>query len=71
MDPAEALARLDALESRAMQQDQVIEDLNAALTAQWRVVDRLTRQLASLEERVGEFGKGPGALPPDAPPPHY
>ena len=72
MDPAtQAEARLDALESRAMQQDRVIEDLNTALTAQWRIIDRLTRQVANLDERVQEFGKGPGAAAPDAPPPHY
>ena len=69
--PADPGARLEALESRIMQQDQVIEDLHVALTAQWRVIDRLTRQLASLDERVQEFGKEPGAPPSDAPPPHY
>ena len=72
MDPVDPpSARIDALEMRAMRQDQVVEDLNAALTAQWRVIDNLTRLVASLDERVQEFGKPSGTGFPEAPPPHY
>ncbi len=71
MQPQDATAaRLDALEIRAMHQDQLIEDLNAALTAQWRVIDDLHRQVARLDERVQDFGKGSGETP-ERPPPHY
>lgn len=63
-------ARLDALEAHAMQQDRIIEDLNTALTAQWRVIDSLTRQVAGLDERLQELGKPPGGAPVE-PPPHY
>ena len=65
-----ALDRLDALEARAMHQDRLIEDLNAALTKQWRIIDALRRQVASLDERV-EAGQASSAAVPEAPPPHY
>ncbi|MFC3703795.1 SlyX family protein [Devosia honganensis] len=62
--------RLDALEMRIAYQDRTIEDLNAALTGQWQVIDRLTRQLALLEEQVRSGGY---IADPDTekPPPHY
>jgi SlyX protein len=39
--------RIDALEARLMFQDETIETLNKAITAQWQQIDALTRQLAS------------------------
>jgi SlyX protein len=60
--------RLDALESRLMFQDDTIETLNKTITEQWLKIDALTRQLASLRERLQD------AEAPDAtsePPPHY
>ena len=44
--------RLDALESRLMFQDETIETLNQTITAQWQQIDALTRQLASLSDRL-------------------
>ena len=46
--------RIDALESRLMFQDDTIETLNQTITEQWRKIDALTRQLASLSERLQE-----------------
>lgn len=62
--------RIDALETRIAFQDQTIEDLNAALTAQWRTIDLLTKKLAMLEEQVrsGGFIADPAT---ERPPPHY
>ena len=65
-------ARLDELEMRAVHQDQTIEDLNAAITAQWKLIERLERQVARLAERVAEAEQSAGqAAPVDRPPPHY
>ncbi len=62
--------RLAALESRVAYQDATIEELNAAITAQWRVIDALAREVAALTDRIGDLARRePGA--PEPPPPHY
>ena len=70
MTDAEQHARIDALETRIAYQDQTIEELNTALTAQWKVIDLLTKKLATLEEQVrsGSFIADPAT---EKPPPHY
>ena len=71
-DTPSTSARLDELEMRAVHQDQTIEDLNAAITAQWKLIERLERQVARLAERVAEAEQSAGqAAPVDRPPPHY
>jgi SlyX protein len=62
--------RLDALETRIAFQDQTIEELNATITAQWRVIDGLTRKLTTLEEQV-RSGSQIADPSTEAPPPHY
>jgi SlyX protein len=62
--------RIDALEMRLAYQDVTIETLNQTITAQWTEIDRLTRQVAELKERVREAeSNAPG--PSDEKPPHY
>ena len=62
--------RLDALEMRVAHQDLTIEALDAIVTAQWRKIDALTRELAMLSERLTDLGRREtGAAEP--PPPHY
>ncbi len=63
--------RIDELEIRIAHQDQTIEDLNAAITAQWKLIERLERQVTMLGERVAEAEQSAGAAPVDRPPPHY
>ena len=46
--------RIDALEARAMFQDETIETLNKTITEQWLKIDALTRQVAALSERLQE-----------------
>lgn len=66
----EAAERIDALETRIAYQDHTIEELNAAITEQWKTIDILTRKLAMLEEQVraGAYIADPAT---EKPPPHY
>jgi SlyX protein len=62
--------RIDALETRLTYQDEAIETLNQAITKQWLEIDRLTRRLAEMKERLQEAERhAPG--PANEPPPHY
>jgi SlyX protein len=62
--------RVDLLETRLMFQDETIDSLNKTITEQWLKIDALTRQLASLSERLQEAeARTPGAA--NEPPPHY
>jgi SlyX protein len=71
MSDVDALSeRIDALEMRLTYQDVTIETLNQTITAQWVEIDRLTRQVAQLKERLQEAeSNAPG--PANEPPPHY
>lgn len=63
-------ARIVELEIGRAHQDRAIEDLNEAITAQWKVIDELKREIARLTAEVREAADaGPGE--PDPPPPHY
>jgi SlyX protein len=64
-------ARIDQLEIRVAYQDEIIEDLNRTITAQWKQIDGLTRQLAQLLDRVQEAEAKAGSAPPSERPPHY
>ena len=69
-DAAKLSERIDALEIRLSYQDETIETLNQTITAQWKQIDVLTRQLAQLSERLQEAeANAPG--PANEPPPHY
>ena len=62
--------RIDALETRLTYQDETIETLNQAITKQWLEIDRLTRRLAEMKERLQEAeSQAPG--PASERPPHY
>jgi SlyX protein len=62
--------RIDTLEMRLAYQDVTIETLNQTITAQWTEIDKLTRQLAELKERLRE-AESNLAGPANEPPPHY
>jgi SlyX protein len=71
-DTSPDTSRIDELEMRVAHQDQTIEDLNAAVTAQWKLIDKLERQLSRLAERVTDSELSAGeATPVNRPPPHY
>jgi SlyX protein len=62
--------RVDALEARVVYQDDAIETLNQTITAQWKQIDALTRQVAALSDRLQEAeASSPG--PANERPPHY
>lgn len=71
-ETANLRARCDALEETVAHHEQTIEDLNAAIAAQWREIEGLKRQLRRLGERVDEVesGSGQAGVPIDKPP-HY
>jgi SlyX protein len=71
MNNVDALSeRIDALEMRLTYQDVSIETLNQTITAQWVEIDRLTRQVSELKERLQDAeSHAPG--PVNEPPPHY
>jgi SlyX protein len=64
--------RIDTLEMRVAYQDETIETLNQALTAQWEQIDALKREIARLNDRLAAAESNitapPGVEPP---PPHY
>ena len=62
--------RVDALETRLMFQDETIETLNKTITEQWLKIDALTRQLATLSERLQQ-AETPLPDAGNARPPHY
>jgi SlyX protein len=70
MSDRELSERIDALEARVMYQDDTIETLNQTITAQWREIDALKRQIALLSERV-EDAEVNAEAPSNEPPPHY
>ncbi len=62
--------RIEVLETRLTYQDEAIDTLNGTITAQWKQIDALTRQLAALSERLQEAeARTPAAA--NEPPPHY
>jgi SlyX protein len=62
--------RVDALEMRLTYQDEAIETLNQTITAQWKQIDALTRQLAEVKARLQDAESNAPA-PANEPPPHY
>ena len=62
--------RIDALESRLMYQDETIEQLNETITAQWKQIDALMRQVAALGERLQQAEAHAPASANERPP-HY
>ena len=64
-------ARLDALEIRIAHQDQAIEDLNETITAQWKEIDRLKREIERLGDRVASAEASIGPEGGDEPPPPH
>ncbi len=68
-DVSDHSSRFDSLEVRIAHQDQTIADLSEVITAQWRKIDALERQVAKLHDEYQNM-VAPRELP-EPPPPHY
>jgi SlyX protein len=64
-------ARIDTLETRLAYQDQIVDDLNRTVTAQWTQIEGLAREMARLSDRVQQAEDRGGPAAPEPPPPHY
>lgn len=72
MTDQELTRRLEELEARFAFQEQTIEDLNQAVTAQMTEIAELKRRLGMMGEQIREIGEHPAlAQAPEPPPPHY
>ncbi len=61
--------RIDELEIRIAHQDRTIADLSDMLTAQWKKIELLERQLRRLGEELEAMESGDA--PANQKPPHY
>jgi SlyX protein len=62
--------RIEELEARLAHQEKNIGDLNDVITAQWKKIDALERQLQRFSEELADMdaGEAPAA---NQKPPHY
>lgn len=63
--------RVTALEERVAYQDETIEALNLTITKQWSQIDKLTRLVEALTDRVRETEAKTAQGPATERPPHY
>lgn len=63
-------SRMAELETRLAFQDDAIEKLNETIVSQWALIDRHTRQIAMLNERLQD-AEGKVASSANEKPPHY
>ena len=70
-DPKTPDDRIDALEMRVAYQEDVIDDLNKTITAQWARIDGLSRQLSQFADRLLEAEAKAGSAPASQKPPHF
>jgi SlyX protein len=61
--------RIQNLEIRMAHQDQTIADLNDVITAQWKKLDALERQMKRMSEELETMDQGD--IPANQKPPHY
>lgn len=70
-DIATLMRRIEALEMEAAHRGQMIDDLNTTITAQWKEIDGLKRQLRRVNEQVAELEAPSRDSATEPPPPHY
>jgi len=64
-------SRLDDLEMRLAHHERMIDDLNQTITAQWKDIDRLKREVDRLNDRLANAEAALGPDPGDEPPPPH
>ena len=70
-EPPSSVSRIDALEIRIAYLDETIEALNNTITAQWKQIDALSREMLNLRERLADAEAKSGTPVTNEPPPHY
>jgi SlyX protein len=71
-DNQDTIARLDALETRIVHQDSIIDELSEVSLNQWTEIKTLTDQLDHLTNKLQEVENGISSSPEqDVPPPHF
>lgn len=65
--------QLNRIEETLIHQQQEIDSLNAVVTRQWEVIDRLSKRLEKLHEEMEtmSFDSEGGGPPANEKPPHY
>lgn len=64
-------ARITSLEERIAYQDETIEALNQTITKQWAQIDKLTRLVETLTDRLRDIEAKTSQGPATERPPHY
>lgn len=70
-DTPSPASRIDALEVRIAYLDETIEALNNTITAQWKQIDTLSREMLNLRERLEDAEAKSGTVAASERPPHY
>lgn len=70
-DEDEFEARIVALETQTAYQVDAVEKLNAVVTEQWSVIEKLTRELSEIRERLTQAEARQPIQAVDEIPPHY
>lgn len=63
-------ARIEALETRVAHHEKTIGELNDVITAQWKQLEALERQLRRFGEELADMSAGDGPAA-NQKPPHY
>jgi len=64
-------ARVEALETKISYQERLIKELNEVIIAQQNQIDKIEKTLLQMRDYVQNIQGQEGALPQEAPPPHY
>jgi len=64
-------ARVEALETKISYQERLIQELNEVIIAQQNQIDKIEKTLLQMRDYVQNIQGQEGALPQEAPPPHY
>ena len=70
-EPTSPATRIDALEIRIAYLDETIETLHSTITAQWKQIDALSREMLALRVRLDDAVAKSGSPITNEPPPHY
>ncbi|MFN3656543.1 MAG: SlyX family protein [Pseudolabrys sp.] len=70
-DIATLVRRIEALETDAAHRGRAVDDLNATITAQWKEIESLNRQVRRISDQLADVEARSADRGPEPPPPHY